>query len=87
MTRDEIKGVFDQSLEEFLPRLQELKKEPAPDIVLLTMKEACAFLSICRSTLISQIKKGNIPYNKIGRKTFINKQSLVNILNSKTIRL
>ena len=52
-----------------------------PDVLSLT--QMCEIMQICRQSGYKLLKKGEIPYKKVGRKYIISKKQLVTYVNSK----
>jgi excisionase family DNA binding protein len=46
----------------------------------ISIQEACKYLGVSRMTIYRQIKSGNIKAGKIGRRTIIDKSSILNLM-------
>ena len=46
----------------------------------LTVKELCSLLGICRGTAYKYMRSGTIPYKRLGSKIFISKKAVVEAL-------
>ncbi|MDY6382151.1 MAG: helix-turn-helix domain-containing protein [Bacteroidales bacterium] len=65
--------------------IQGNETRPQPD-EMITRQEACKRLNVCLSTIDLWIKKGLLPYVKVGRRVLLQRADVVELLTKNKMR-
>ena len=80
ITKDELETIIIDCVNACL-RNDKLRKEEAPEDVLMTIQEAAEFLHLTVPTLYSKCSKGELPVKKRSKRLYFSKLELITYLN------